>query len=120
MTLVRVSQVCCFSLVIMETDFILKYAARWCLCLCENVDNMGYFKRSFDKDGVEVVKIVVFFWVCIVSMLQSGVAMAHGGVSMEEDLCVMKLGTYRSHFTGYQPEKRSTQEFCEDIPEIGN
>jgi hypothetical protein len=81
---------------------------------------MGYFKRAFDKDCVEVVKIVVFFWVCIISMMQSGVAMAHGGVSMEEDLCVMKLGTYRSHFTGYQPEKRSTQEFCEDIPEIGN
>ena len=31
----------------------------------------------------------------------------------------MKLGAYRSHFTGYLPEKRSTQEFCEDIPEVG-
>lgn len=47
-------------------------------------------------------------------------AEAHGGVSMEDDICLMKLGPYRSHFTGYQPEQRSTQEFCEDIPETGN
>lgn len=45
---------------------------------------------------------------------------AHGGVSMDNDICLMKLGPYRSHFTGYQPERRSTQEFCEDIPELGN
>jgi hypothetical protein len=44
---------------------------------------------------------------------------AHGGVSVEDDICLMKLGKYRSHFTGYQPERRSTQEFCEDIPEVG-
>ncbi len=44
---------------------------------------------------------------------------AHGGVSMEDDHCIMRIGAYRAHFTGYQPEKRSTQEFCEDIPELG-
>ena len=44
---------------------------------------------------------------------------AHGGVSVEDDISLMKLGKYRSHFTGYQPERRSTQEFCEDIPEVG-
>lgn len=46
-------------------------------------------------------------------------AMAHGGVSMEDDTCVMKIAELRAHFTGYQPEKRATQEFCEDIPELG-
>lgn len=49
-----------------------------------------------------------------------GVLLAHGGVSMDNDVCLMKLGPYRSHFTGYQPERRATQEFCEDIPELGN
>lgn len=49
----------------------------------------------------------------------SGPLWAHGGVSMEDDTCVMKIGDLRAHFTGYQPEKRATQEFCEDIPELG-
>ncbi len=43
-------------------------------------------------------------------------ALAHGGVSVEKDLCVMKIGRYRAHFTGYQPRERASQEFCEDIP----
>ena len=46
-------------------------------------------------------------------------AHAHGGVSLEDDLCVLALGSYRMHFTGYQPETSGAREFCEDIPETG-
>lgn len=46
-------------------------------------------------------------------------AFGHGGVSMEDDACIMRIGLFRAHFTGYQPETRATQEFCEDIPELG-
>jgi len=45
-------------------------------------------------------------------------AFAHGGVSVEDDLCIMTVGRYRAHFTGYQPRERAAQEFCEDIPEF--
>ena len=44
---------------------------------------------------------------------------AHGGVSMDQDVCIMKLGNLKTHFTGYQPDFRATQEFCEDIPVVG-
>ncbi|MBL6750316.1 MAG: hypothetical protein ISP90_07320 [Nevskia sp.] len=46
-------------------------------------------------------------------------ARAHGGVSMKDDVCIMHIGPFKSHFVGYQPELRATQEFCEDIPELG-
>jgi len=46
-------------------------------------------------------------------------AWAHGGVSLEDDLCVLSLGNYKMHFTGYQPEQSGAEEFCEDIPGIG-
>jgi hypothetical protein len=45
-------------------------------------------------------------------------ARAHGGVSLEDDICVMQVGRFRAHFTGYQPRERASQEFCEDIPEF--
>ena len=51
--------------------------------------------------------------------LTSATAFAHGGVSMEDDVCVLRVGPYRAHFSGYQPQFRATQEFCEDIPELG-
>jgi hypothetical protein len=52
-------------------------------------------------------------------LLGTAPAKAHGGVSMKDDVCIMHVGPYRSHFVGYQPEQRATQEFCEDIPELG-
>lgn len=55
----------------------------------------------------------------LVLSILAGRVQAHGGVSVQEDVCIMKLGDLRSHFTGYIPEARSTQEFCEDIPETG-
>lgn len=45
---------------------------------------------------------------------------AHGGVSMEDDRCVMRIGQiYEAHFTGYQPETHAAREFCEDVPVVG-
>lgn len=53
------------------------------------------------------------------SMGYCGPLAAHGGVSLEDDLCIMRIGQLRAHFTGYQPKVRASQEFCEDIPELG-
>ncbi len=55
----------------------------------------------------------------LILLLPSLQVFAHGGVSLEEDVCVLRIGKYRAHFTGYQTERRATQEFCEDIPELG-
>ena len=45
--------------------------------------------------------------------------MAHGGVVMEEDQCVIDIGLFRAHFTIYQPETRASEEFCEEVPDLG-
>ena len=42
--------------------------------------------------------------------------LAHGGVSVEDDVCLINIDRYKAHFTGYLPQERATQEFCEDIP----
>jgi hypothetical protein len=46
-------------------------------------------------------------------------AIAHGALSMDEDACKLAVGPYFMHFTGYQPSSAGNQEFCEDIPNIG-
>lgn len=46
----------------------------------------------------------------------SATVFAHGGVSVEDDVCLIKIDRYKAHFTGYLPKERATQEFCEDIP----
>ncbi|UJP04964.1 MAG: hypothetical protein LZF61_08925 [Nitrosomonas sp.] len=43
---------------------------------------------------------------------------AHGGLALADDMCILTIGPYRMHFTGYQPLTQE-EEFCEDIPEIG-
>jgi hypothetical protein len=52
------------------------------------------------------------------AMIPLGGAGAHGAVSMENDICKLKVASYFMHFAGYQPD-RSITEFCEDIPMTG-
>ena len=77
--------------------------------------------RFFKTRTVHSLFIEIFLAVMIpVSFsLFSTDAIAHGGVSIEDDLCIMSIGNMRAHFTGYQPKVRASQEFCEDIPELG-
>ena len=64
--------------------------------------------------------IALMVYALIASDLWLSPAAAHGGVSMEDDTCIMQLGPYRAHFTGYQPKLRASQEFCEDIPHVAD
>ena len=43
---------------------------------------------------------------------------AHGGVFLEDDVCVIQIGFFRAHFTIYQPRTSASEEFCEDIPDV--
>ncbi|HYA80842.1 MAG TPA: hypothetical protein VED87_07935 [Methylocystis sp.] len=45
-------------------------------------------------------------------------AQAHGGVSIDQGQCIMKIGPDTMTFTGYQPQK-SREQFCDDIPDVG-
>lgn len=45
-------------------------------------------------------------------------AHAHGGLSMDQDKCKLRLGSYQMHFAGYQLDAQRS-EFCEDIPHAG-
>jgi len=51
------------------------------------------------------------------TLLTSG-AQAHGGLRLNRDLCVLRIGPDTMHFTGYQPFQ-GREEFCEDIPQVG-
>ncbi|MDE0003578.1 MAG: FixH family protein [Rhodospirillaceae bacterium] len=54
---------------------------------------------------------------CLANSQQA--ALAHGGVVLEEDLCVINIGYLQAHFKIYLPRERQRQEFCEDIPSTG-
>ncbi len=56
----------------------------------------------------------------VIGVVAATQAFAHGGVSIEEDTCVMQIGPYLAHFTGYQPTMRASQEFCEDISMVAD
>lgn len=64
-------------------------------------------------------KISFIITLTITLMSHQSVSWAHGGVSVDQDVCIMQIGKLKAHFTGYQPEYRATQEFCEDIPVVG-
>jgi len=57
--------------------------------------------------------------IILIFALQPAAVVAHGGVVMEEDQCVIDIGLFRAHFTIYQPQTSASEEFCEDVPDLG-
>jgi hypothetical protein len=51
-------------------------------------------------------------------VLSASAAHAHGGVGMQDNRCVLRIGPDLMFFTGYQPQN-SREEFCDDIPTTG-
>lgn len=54
----------------------------------------------------------------IIFFVLQGDASAHGGVFIEDDVCVIQIGFFRAHFTVYQPQSNANKEFCEDLPDV--
>ena len=54
----------------------------------------------------------------VAAVLFTSAAYAHGGVGMVDNRCVLRIGPDIMFFTGYQPQS-SRDEFCDDIPSIG-
>ncbi len=65
-----------------------------------------------------IIRSIIVIAALLVTLPSSG-AWGHGGVSVEDDLCLLQVGPYMMHFTGYQPELAQAEEFCEDIPYEG-
>jgi hypothetical protein len=67
-----------------------------------------------------VVSPRILLAAALIGAFAVGEALAHGGLSMDEDKCKLRVGPYVMHFVGYQPESPSgPKEFCEDIPDTG-
>jgi len=64
------------------------------------------------------IKQAIVTIILATGMLMTAQVQAHGGLALAEDMCVLTVGPYRMHFTGYQPMSQE-EEFCEDIPETG-
>ena len=45
---------------------------------------------------------------------------SHGGVGIEQDSCVERVGSSLIHFSAYQPEVSPTEEFCTSLPQVGS
>lgn len=65
-----------------------------------------------------LMKQTLYSAILATSIVFSAQVQAHGGLALAEDMCVLTVGPYRMHFTGYQPLSQE-EEFCEDIPEVG-
>ncbi len=67
---------------------------------------------------VAEIKQVILTVLLAASVMFTSQVQAHGGLALADDMCVLTVGPYRMHFTGYQPLSQE-EEFCEDIPEVG-
>ncbi|MES2626279.1 MAG: FixH family protein [Pseudomonadota bacterium] len=67
---------------------------------------------------MKVIQTVIF--VCLVQALFCTELQAHGSITAEGDLCVLRIGFYTAHFKVFQPDTSQEKEFCEDLPAAGS
>jgi len=53
------------------------------------------------------------------TLLLPSLAIAGGGVALQDDVCIIKIDFYSAHFTAYQPDTSGNEQFCEDLPDTG-
>ena len=63
------------------------------------------------------LRIVVLIFVLFA--LLPAQSRAHGSVTPEDDVCIIRIGYYEAHFKMYLPRTDGHQEYCEDIPGTG-
>ncbi len=68
--------------------------------------------------SLKMIKQILVSAILAIGMIFTGQVQAHGGLALADDLCILTVGPYTIHFTGYQPLTQE-EEFCEDIPEVG-
>jgi len=62
-----------------------------------------------------LLTLAAFFWIG----LNAQTASAHGSVTPEDDICIIRIGYYKAHFKIYIPQTDGHNEYCEDIPATG-
>ena len=67
---------------------------------------------------LKMIKNTLISTIIALGVVFSGQVQAHGGLALADDMCILTVGPYSIHFTGYQPLSQE-EEFCEDIPETG-
>ena len=71
----------------------------------------------------EIARILVGAIALAALAFMPSAAYSHGGLSMDDDRCKLKIGRYVMHFAGYQQHDAKSlkrySEFCEDIPARG-
>lgn len=58
-----------------------------------------------------------FLLICALAVCLPEHTLAHGGVVLEGDQCVIKVSYLSAHFKIYQPQVSGHEEFCEDLPD---
>ena len=61
----------------------------------------------------------LFAVLLVLPVMLPGIVDAHGNVSLEDDVCVQRVGGNLVHFNAYQPQHAAKAQYCTDIPAEG-
>ncbi len=62
----------------------------------------------------------LFAVLLVLPVMLPGIVGAHGNVSLEDDICVQRVGGSLIHFNAYQPQHAAKAQYCTDIPAEGD
>lgn len=68
---------------------------------------------------MKAAQLVILLLLLSFCALHAPALHAHGSVTAEGDLCLIRIGFYTAHFKVFQPQRSAEREYCEDLPASG-
>lgn len=68
---------------------------------------------------MKAAQLVILLLLLPFCALHAPALQAHGSVTAEGDLCLIRIGFYTAHFKVFQPQRSAEREYCEDLPASG-
>lgn len=65
------------------------------------------------------MKAARFLMLLLFCVFHAPLLRAHGSVTAEGDVCLIRIGFYTAHFKVFQPQRSGEREYCEDLPAAG-
>lgn len=70
-------------------------------------------------DGLKLLRALPIMLLAMAGVFPHAAA-AHGSVTPDDDLCLIKIGYFKAHFKIYQPTTSGHEDYCEDLPAAGD
>lgn len=87
---------------------------------CRRIVDFCFFESDLRRQNLfNSHHTIIFFYLLIFLCMAPPALAGGGGITANNDRCIVAVGFYEVHLTVYQPDLNDNEEFCSNLPDMG-